>query len=133
MELVECKKEYWEFVRLLRMDKRVLDGFVEQVDITPDMQEQYMSKYSQYYRVALINNQPAGFVGVIENDIRVCTHPDFQGMGVGKFMITECKKIWPKSYAKVKLNNPASHKLFLSSGFEVMGEDSNFIYYRKND
>ena len=27
LELVNCGKQYWEFVRVLRMDKRVLDGF----------------------------------------------------------------------------------------------------------
>ncbi|MDA1284031.1 MAG: GNAT family N-acetyltransferase [Proteobacteria bacterium] len=132
MELVECTKEYWEFVRLLRMDERVLDGFIEQVEITPEQQEKYMTKYSHCYRIALINNQPAGFVGAITDDIRVCTHPDFQGKGLGKFMLEECMKIWPTSYAKVKINNLASNKLFLAAGFETTGNDNTFIYYKKS-
>ena len=30
---------------------------------------------------------------VIKGDIRVCTHPDFQGKGIGSFMIKELTKI----------------------------------------
>jgi ribosomal protein S18 acetylase RimI-like enzyme len=131
MELVECTLEYWEFVRLLRTDERVVDGFVENVQITQPQQQAYMEKYSDSYRIALFNGKPAGFVGVVDDDIRVCTHPNFQGKGLGKFMIDACMKIWPTAYAKVKLGNVASDKLFLSVGFEEFKRDENFTYYRK--
>lgn len=117
MELVECTEEYWEFVRILRNDDRVVHGFIENVKITPEMQKKYMSKYSKNYKISLLDKQPVGFVGVIEDDIRVCTHPDFQGRGVGKFMINECMKIWPNAFAKVKLDNETSIKLFEACGF----------------
>jgi GNAT superfamily N-acetyltransferase len=112
-----CKEEYWEFVRVLRNDKRVDKGFIKSVYITKDEQKKYMSKHSQFYRIALIDGKPAGYVGVIEDDIRVCTHPDFQGKGVGKFMINKCMDIWPTSFAKVKVDNKASLSLFESCGF----------------
>ena len=125
LKLVPCIKEYWEFIRNLRNDEKVQEGFIETIEITPEMQEKYMNKYSECYRVALaevhmgdsLNKIPVGFVGVIENDIRVCTHPDFQGKGYGKFMVNECMKIWPNAFAKVKINNKASLKLFESCGF----------------
>ena len=117
MKLVDCSPKYWEFVRNLRNDKRVLDGFIESIYITAEMQNKYMEKYSKYYRVAVIDNDPVGYVGVIEDDIRVCTHPDFQGKGVGKFMINKCMEIWPSAFAKVKINNEASLRLFESCGF----------------
>ena len=129
MELVKCEEQYWEFVRILRMDGRVIDGFIETIPITKEQQENYMNSNSQYYRIALVNGKPAGYVGVIKEDIRVCTHPDFQGMGVGKFMIDECVKIWPTAYAKVKHGNTASDKLFLACGFEMQGTDDKFTYY----
>jgi GNAT superfamily N-acetyltransferase len=130
MVIVECTREYWEFVRQLRMDERVIDGFLQTQPITEEQQTKYMIGNSQHYRIALVDGKPAGYVGVIEDDIRVCTHPDFQGMGVGKFMIEECMKIWPTAYAKVKLGNTASDKLFLSCGFEISGKDENFTYYK---
>ena len=135
MELVMCTSDYWEFVRNLRMDERVIDGFIETIPITEQQQINYMLNNAQYYRIALVDGKPAGYVGVISDDIRVCTHPDFQGMGVGKFMINECMNIWPTAYAKVKYGNEASSNLFLACGFENTGSDENFLYYKriKND
>ena len=117
MELVECTEEYWEFVRILRNDNRVINGFIKSDYITKEMQKLYMSNYFSCYYIALVDGKPAGFVGVIEDDIRVCTHPDYQGMGVGKFMINRCIEKKPSAFAKVKLDNEASIKLFESCGF----------------
>ena len=117
MELVECSQTYWEFVRTLRNDERVLDGFIQSTHITKEMQDTYMNQNSKYYQIALMDNTPVGYVGVIDNDIRVCTQPGYQGNGIGKFMITKCIEMWPNAFAKVKLNNTASIKLFESCGF----------------
>jgi len=119
LTLVSCSQEYWEFVRILRLDPRVKEGFIKTTKITEQDQIAYMSEYSNCYRVALFDGKPCGYVGVIENDIRICTDPSFQGMGVGKFMINEIKKIWPEALAKVKVSNEASLNLFKSCGFEI--------------
>ena len=72
MVIVECTKEYWEFVRKLRMDARVIDGFLQTQPITEEQQIKYMTDNSQHYRIALLDGKPAGYVGVIEDDIIVC-------------------------------------------------------------
>jgi ribosomal protein S18 acetylase RimI-like enzyme len=126
MVIVNCTEAYWEFVRNLRNNPQVIDGFVEAVYITPEMQESYMKKYSQYYRIALLENEPVGYVGVIEDDIRVCVHPSYQKKGVGKFLIAEIMKIYPNAYGKVKIENEASKKLFKSLGFS-----ETFIIFTK--
>ena len=117
MKLVECKSSLWEFVRKLRNDPRVKKGFLNFNTISPKEQRQYMIKNADYYRVVLVDDIPAGYVGVINNDIRVGTHPDFQGKGVGKFLIESCIKIWPDTKALIKIDNKASLKLFQSCGF----------------
>lgn len=118
LNIVPCTKEYWEFVRQLRMNPQVISGFIKTTPITPQMQSEYMKVYSDNYRIALLDHTPVGFVGAIEGDIRVCTHPNFQGKGIGKFMIKECMKIWPDAFAKIKVDNEASIKLFQACGFE---------------
>jgi len=125
MELVNCTEKYWEFVRVLRNDKRVLDGFIKSTYITKEIQLSYMKDHYQFYRIALIDNQPCGYIGVINNDIRICTHPNFQGKGVGKFMLKEILKIFPNAFGKVKIENEASRKLFTSVGFK-----EKFIIYK---
>ena len=117
LRLVECEEQYWEFVRSLRLDERVLDGFIEKMDITTEQQTAYMTKYSHCFRIALVNGQPAGYFGVIDDDIRVCVHPDFQRKGVGKFLVNSCFKIWPTALAKIKITNQSSQKLFESCGY----------------
>ena len=65
------------------------------------------------------NHSEMGFVNLSEpNPIRVATHPDYQGKGVGSFMINEIMNVHPAACAKVKLDNEASIKLFERCGFK---------------
>lgn len=118
IELVKNEEKYWEFVRDLRNHQQVKQGFIEQEEVTPESHAKFMQKYGTMYYICLVNKVPAGFVGAIENDIRVATHPDFQKKGVGKFMINELMKLYPDSVAKVKIENKASVGLFESVGFK---------------
>jgi len=131
MILVPCTQEYWEFVRLLRLDPRVADGFIETRNIDAEDQIRYMQVHQHDYRIALIDGGPVGYVGVVNDDIRICTHPSAQGKGVGKFMLTEIKKIWPNAQAKIKHTNSASKQLFASAGFELFKTDNEFTYYKR--
>ena len=120
MELTPNKKMYWEFVRALRNMDGVRQGFVEQKNISKENHEEYMLVYGKCFYICIVNNTPAGYIGIINNDIRVATHPDYQGQGVGKFMINEIMKNNPHAFAKVKLENNASLRLFESCGFKKM-------------
>ena len=118
MHLVDCTEEYWDFVRVLRNDPEVQDGFIEKANISSEQQKEYMKKHSHGYKIAIHENKPVGFIGVVNDDIRVCTSPDSQGKGVGKFMINEIIKIFPNAKAKIKIDNKASLKVFESCGFK---------------
>ena len=118
LRLAECEEQYWEFVRSLRLDERVLDGFIEKMEITPEQQTAYMTKHSECFRIALLDNEPVGYFGVIEGDIRVCVHPDHQKKGIGKFLVNSCFEIWPTALAKIKVTNESSQKLFESCGYK---------------
>jgi RimJ/RimL family protein N-acetyltransferase len=116
--LVKNEKKYWEFIRNLRTMKGVAEGFIAQRDITPKQQEKYMLKYNDCFYICLNEHEPVGYVGIIDDDIRVATHPSYQGKGVGTYMINEIINLNPTAIAKVKVDNQASLKLFESCGFK---------------
>tara|TARA_R110002074_G_scaffold178561_1_gene342271 strand:+ start:384 stop:773 length:390 start_codon:yes stop_codon:yes gene_type:complete len=118
MKLVSNTPKYWEFIRNLRNLDGVREHFVKQEKISPVEQATYMLQYNNNYWICLVNEKAAGYIGVIKDDIRVATHPDFQGQGVGSFMINEVMKIIPNAMAKVKLDNAASLRLFENCGFK---------------
>tara|TARA_R100001594_G_scaffold102979_4_gene137705 strand:- start:1807 stop:2193 length:387 start_codon:yes stop_codon:yes gene_type:complete len=118
MELVENRQEYWEFIRELRNMDGVRQGFVQQEYISKDSHRNYMKKNCNFFYICLDKGTPMGYIGVIDYDIRVATHPDFQGMGVASFMLNEVMKIHPKAVAKVKIENEASLRLFEKCGFK---------------
>jgi len=74
MELVAVTETHYEFIRNLRMHPKNLKWFLNQSEITAEDQVNYMEKHAQDYRVCLLYGEPVGYVGVIENDIRICTH-----------------------------------------------------------
>ena len=117
MRLVKNNGIYWEFIRELRNHPDVKTGFIKQEHISKKQHYRFMEKHGLNYFICLFDNSPAGYVGVINGDIRVATHPEYQGLGVAKYMINELMKMYPESYAKVKLDNEASIKLFESCGF----------------
>jgi GNAT superfamily N-acetyltransferase len=108
---------YWEFIRELRNKKGVREGFIQQEYIDSTTHQAYMENYGECYYVCLDEGIPVGYVGVIETDIRVATHPDHQKKGVARFMINELMTMHPASIAKVKVANEASLRLFESCGF----------------
>jgi len=133
LELVNNHEKYYEFIRILRTHNNNISGFLEQADITSNQQIAYMAKYKEDYYVALDDGEPVGWVGDVDSDIRVCTHADHKGRGIGKFMINELMKKHPDGQAKVLLENVASNKLFITCGFINYKSDDKYHYYKKEN
>ena len=74
-------------------------------------------RYKDNYYICLCDGSPCGFIGEIDGDIRVCTVPEFQGKGVGSFMIREITKIRPNVFAKIKIDNKSSLRAFEKAGY----------------
>jgi len=118
MKLVKNEPQYWEFLRSLRNDERVKDGFIQQEHITSEQHMNYMMVHGDIFYVCLVDDMPAGYIRVLGDDIGVCTHPDFQKRGVGKFMVNEIAQQYPDACARIKIKNEASIRLFESCGFK---------------
>ena len=132
MKLVPNEPKYWEFIRSLRSNPIIQTGFVDQVQISYEQQKDYMKKYNDNYYICInAFNSPIGFIGEIDDDIRIAVVLEAQRSGVGKFMVIELMKLRPDSYAKVKYDNIASKKLFECCGFTFVKKDDNFLYYEK--
>jgi hypothetical protein len=117
-KLVKCNSDYYQFIRELRTHPENISGFISQRMITEEEQNNYMKINEKFYFICLYENVPAGFVGVIDDDIRVATKPEFKKKGVAKFMIDEIMKIYPSANAKIKFDNSSSLSLFESCGFK---------------
>lgn len=127
LTLVECKREYWQFVRQLRTDPRNQGGFFTVAEITEEQQESYMEKNGHRYRVCLIDKHPVGYVGVIgDHEITYCVHPEYTGKGIGTFMVEEFSKDFDMIDAYVKEENIGSRKVFEKLGWTKQ------IYYKKH-
>ena len=126
LELVLCTEEYWEFVRLLRMNPINQEGFFTQANITPEQQKEFMSHNWPKYKICLLDSNPSGYIGLLNGDeITYCVHPEYHGKGIGSFMIKEFSKSFSNINAYVKVNNIASQKVFEKLGWEKQ------IYYKK--
>jgi hypothetical protein len=128
LKLVKNEPIFYEFIRILRTDENNIDGFLEKVVITTDQQIKYMEKYSDCYFICLNGETPVGFIGVVGDDIRVCTDHIMKGKGIGHFMVTEIMKIFPNANAKILKNNLASIKLFEKSGYKIYDSDEKLFY-----
>jgi RimJ/RimL family protein N-acetyltransferase len=130
-KLVQNEPGYWEFIRLVRNDPEIQKGFVEVVQITAEQQKNYMEKYNNNYFICLKDGEPVGYIGEIDDDIRVAVIVKEQRKGVGRFMVREFMKLRPNSYAKMKHDNVASKRLFESCDFNFVDENDKFKYYKK--
>lgn len=117
-KFVQNNPDYWEFIRTLRNMEGVKEGFIQQEYIEKFNHEIYMNTWGKNHYLCLVNEAPAGYIGVIRGDIRVATHPNFQGMGIASYMVTQIMKLFPTAEAKVKLENEASLRLFEKCGFK---------------
>jgi RimJ/RimL family protein N-acetyltransferase len=128
LKLVKNEKKYYEFIRNLRNDEENQKGFLENVHITSEQQNNYMLKHNDDYYICLKKETPVGYVGVVGNDIRVCTDKTHKKTGAGTFMLNEIIKLYPNATAKILKNNIASLKLFEKCNFVIVNSDENLYY-----
>jgi len=114
MYLVNIGKNYelGEILRQIRNDKSFIVGFVNHKQITKKEQKKYIDKYGEFYYICYEEEIPVGFIGVVNNDLRLATIPTMQRQGIGRFMVTEIKNLDLKFSVKIRKGNRRSQKFF---------------------
>jgi len=115
-KLIKCESIFWNDILLIRNNDK--ESFDKQHDISLEEHCKFMTLNNINYRIATIDNNFAGFIGLVKDDIRIGVKKEYRKIGVGKFMINEFCKDFEIKHAKVKINNIASQKLFESCGFK---------------
>ena len=118
LSLVPASTDNSLFILALRNDPILKSGFIQQDEISLSDHEEYMSVNLNNYYVCLLHGKPIGYIGIIDNDIRVAVATEFVGQGAGEFMVRAILAIYPNAIAKIKVGNVASIKLFEKCGFE---------------
>lgn len=118
LRLVNNEEKYYEFIFKLRFCDENIESFVIQTVPSYNDHYSYMLKYNDNYYICLDGDNPVGFIGVIDDDIRLATIHNKKNQGIGKFMVNELMEKYPNAIAKVKIDNQASLKLFQSCGFK---------------
>lgn len=114
MYMVKCSSGYWEFVLELRNNMRHF--FFNTSIIRKEEHEGFMQKWSDHYFVCISDKEMMmGWVGVVDNDIRVAVAPEFHKKGVGRFMLEFIKDRYPDASAQILSTNTASIRLFESA------------------
>ena len=118
LEIRPASYDFEEWKKILNIRNLTRQGFGNTEKISVDTHFYFMKEHYSNYVVALMDDELVGFGGVVADDIRVAVHPDHQGMGIGKNIISFLSFKFPEAFAKVKVDNEASIKLFESCGFE---------------
>lgn len=133
LKLIKNNSEYWLFIKSLRYHSENISGFVNTEIPSDEEQSSYMSKHGDSYYICLDGDNPVGFIGDVNSDIRFAVSPEHKGKGIGKFMLNEYANINPHANAKVLHNNIVSLRAFTSCGFIVDSVDDKYYHLRRKE
>ncbi len=116
LTISDVKPEHYEPIRRMRLHPSNRAGFLDQGSFSEADQQLYMEAHAASYIVCLSEGEPVGYAGVVENDIRICTNPEFKKRGIGAKMLREIVRRFPDAKAKILRDNVGSQALFERCG-----------------
>ena len=113
MQLIPAVEQYWDNIRKLRNQNST--SFGNSATIQKTEHWDFMKKHSDTYRVAVCNGQFLGFIGHVQNDLRLACCK--RGCGVGRFMFSHFLTEVGDLEIKVLKDNRASMRFFQKLGY----------------
>jgi GNAT superfamily N-acetyltransferase len=118
MRMVNNDILFWPFILRLRNEMR--NSFLTTEKIPEQDHNKFMDEWGNDYYVCVNDAlQPVGWIGVVNNDIRLAVDKQYQRMGIAKFMLKFVKDKYPQATAKILPENIASIKAFKSVGIKA--------------
>lgn len=110
---IEAATPYYDkFMYELRFLSDAKKSFIEQDVPTYEEHLEYLDKNRQYYYIAIEGEEPVGYIGVIDNDIRFAVVKEARGKGIGGLMLTYIKIKYPMCRGKIFEWNTPSRRAF---------------------
>jgi dTDP-4-amino-4,6-dideoxygalactose transaminase len=106
---------HYEDILRIRNAHRSCFGNTEEIDFVTH--KQFMGKHAVTYRVALKSCRVVGFIGHVQNDLRLAVDESLQGHGVAQFLWSVFVKEFPDVTVQVKRDNERSLRFFKSLGW----------------
>lgn len=128
MRLVAYEPTYLMTVYNIRTDPANADGFFDKRPIDLHTHMSFMATHGKDYRICLYDDTPVGFIGCVNDDIRIGVDPACKNLGVGTFMLTSTRILWPTAKAKILRHNYPSLMLFQKCGWKIVSQDDTWVY-----
>jgi RimJ/RimL family protein N-acetyltransferase len=116
LQIESCEEKYYKFMYDTRFHPEIKKGFITQEAVSFEEHCKYLDKYKNNYYICIDENKPIGYIGVIDDDIRFAVSSEYQGFGVGTFMLDYIKNKYPKARGKIFDWNISSQKVFEKVG-----------------
>ena len=143
LELIDSPELAWDYI--LRLRNENASNFIQQHEITKEEHYDFMKKYGKDYFIFYRTCNgcrcgscycPCGFIGIVDNDIRLCTDSKYRREGVAVEMLEFVRDHFPKAVGKVKEDNIASNKSFekagyINTGLLVSYDQISYLFWEK--
>lgn len=113
--LRSCQPSDFEGIRDIRNANR--HAFSNSHLLTCEEHAKFMHLHHSTYRLAFYKTTLVGFIGQVDQDLRLGVSPLWKRKGVGRFMVKNFCRLYPKITVKVKRSNSPSLEFFKSLGW----------------
>ena len=127
--LKTVKSDNWDFIYYLRTNKNYKNNFYTKTNFSKEEHYDYLNKHENspnfFHWIIEVNNQNAGYIRILNNDVSIIIDEKFQSKGIGKksleLLEKEAKKKGiNKLIGRVMIENETSKKIFEGNGYKLL-------------